>query len=340
MKTTCTCFYPGTGCKPAKNKVFCTFAPFAQAKNGRNRLKTHPRNTIEEFFLQSLLRISVAVIFIVLGTDFLFQRDFFRFDGFIDFGVLGALAISILLFRLKYLRASTLVLTLITLALMLFQSVYLRSYTTMSFSIILMIGFVFSIMLKGILRWTMHGITLACLIAVFSWQAFHFEYYLVPHVGDVITMGVTYFMLYIIIAYSTAYLKRRYDSIHEELISMNAELVDKANEIETQNEELLQSQQNLHELNINLERMVNERTEKIIQQNEQLIKYSYTNAHHLRGPVARVLGLIQVSKLEDSLDHSFIFQKIEEQTFEIDAVVRKINDELEKGKDPVAPPAG
>jgi len=73
---------------------------------------------------------------------------------------------------------------------------------------------------------------------------------------------------------------------------------------------------------------VHERTDKVKQQNEQLIKYSYNNAHHLRGPVARVLGLIQLSKLEQGLDYSILFQKIEAQTIEIDTVVRKINQEL------------
>ncbi len=191
-----------------------------------------------------------------------------------------------------------------------------------------MIGFAYSILLKGTVKIIMHGITLASMLAVFIWQTQHAEYYMKPNPGEIISMGATYLTLYLIISYTSGYLKMRYDAIHLELINTNSELTEKASEIETQNEELVQSQQNLYELNLNLEKMVHDRTDKIKQQNEQLIKYSYNNAHHLRGPVARVLGLIQVSRLAESVDHAFLFQKIEEQTYEIDAVVRKINDEL------------
>jgi hypothetical protein len=45
--------------------------------------------------------------------------------------------------------------------------------------------------------------------------------------------------------------------------------------------------------------------------------------------VARVLGLIQLSKMDTTLDLPFIFKKVEEQVLEIDEVVKGINQELE-----------
>jgi hypothetical protein len=117
--------------------------------------------------------------------------------------------------------------------------------------------------------------------------------------------------------------------MHSYLKDTNKELNQKANEIITQNEELLQATDNLHVLNTNLEKIVNERTTRIQIQNEILIKYSYRNAHHLRGPVARLLGLAAIHKLDSSPDHDFIIEKMVDQAHEIDSVIKQINIDLE-----------
>lgn len=75
--------------------------------------------------------------------------------------------------------------------------------------------------------------------------------------------------------------------------------------------------------------MVAARTAEVTRQNETLIRYAYANAHHLRGPVARALGLIQLSRIDSALDCPYILQKVEEQVAEIDAVVKDINRELD-----------
>ena len=110
----------------------------------------------------------------------------------------------------------------------------------------------------------------------------------------------------------------------------NVELISKANEIEAQHEELMQSHESLNELNRNLEKIVMERTQKVHDQNQMLLKYTYTNAHHLRGPVARLLGLINVHKLDPNPDYNFFISKMEDQAMEIDHVVKQINEELEE----------
>jgi ATP/maltotriose-dependent transcriptional regulator MalT len=134
-----------------------------------------------------------------------------------------------------------------------------------------------------------------------------------------------------IISYCTHF-KLRYDEINQALRKANEELNNKASEIEAQHEELLQSHEHVNDLNKNLERLVLERTAKVQAQNEMLLKYTYTNAHHLRGPVARLLGLITIHKLEPKPDYDFFFTKMEDQAKEIDEVVQRINAELENEK--------
>jgi hypothetical protein len=277
---------------------------------------------IEKFFLHHLLRILFVGAIVIIATDYLFQENFMQYDGVVDFILLGAVIVSFIFFRLGYFDMSVLVITSVTLISMLYQSVILPQAATMSFSVILVVGFLFSVLLPANLRNIMHFITLTGMLAVFSWQATHASFYKQPNAGEVITMGFTYIFLYFAISYSSGYLKMKYDAVNREINLKNFELSEKAYEIEAQNEELTQSQQTLNEMNLNLEKIVNERTERII-------KYSYNNAHNLRGPVARLLGLIKLSKLEHSPNYLFLFQKIEEQTNEIDLVVKKINNDLE-----------
>lgn len=77
---------------------------------------------------------------------------------------------------------------------------------------------------------------------------------------------------------------------------------------------------------------MNERTAKIQLQNEILFKYSYRNAHHLRGPVARLLGLATIYKLDTTQNADFYVEKMVDQAHEIDSVIKQINIDLELGK--------
>lgn len=281
---------------------------------------------IEKFFLLTFLRISIAGIALILITDLIYSpADVVSLT--IDTAILSACILSYLI-RHRNFNLSVLLITCITLVAMVYQCMAVPMNTTTSFSIILIIGFITSILLQKQLLWIMHVLTFTAIIVIFVFQTLDPALRFSPKVSDVITIAITYLVLYIIISYCTALLKRKYDQIHDSLRSANFELYEKANEIEAQNEELLQVQDNLGELNKDLERIVDERTAKIKIQNEVLIKYSYTNAHHLRGPVARLLGLVSIYRLDSKADSNDFFNKIEDQAKEIDDVVRRINSEL------------
>ncbi len=96
-----------------------------------------------------------------------------------------------------------------------------------------------------------------------------------------------------------------------------------------QNKQLVQSQTKLSALNQNLEVLVEEKTANIKKQNEQLRRYAFANAHEVRGPVARLLGLIQLSKIESELKYPWIFEKIAEETESLDTIVKGLTNELD-----------
>ncbi|MBL7859175.1 MAG: hypothetical protein JNM57_15890 [Cyclobacteriaceae bacterium] len=286
---------------------------------------------IEKFFLLAVLRIMIVGGVLILVTDFILTPEDI-ISLIIDVAILSTAILSFFI-REKNFTLSALIVTTVPLAAMFYQSLVVPINTSTSFSVILIVGFLFSILLKGILQWIMHGMAVACIVSIFIIQTINPTLRFSPDAGDIISIAMTYLVLYAIISYCTAVLKTSYDHVQQYLRNANMELQDKKNEIEAQNEELLQIQDNLHELNTNLERMVHERTEKIKAQHEILIKYSYTNAHHLRGPVARLLGLVAIQRMESTADPSFFFTKIEEQANEIDNVVKKINSELQTRDD-------
>jgi hypothetical protein len=126
-------------------------------------------------------------------------------------------------------------------------------------------------------------------------------------------------------------LKFNYDRLYQRLKDSNVELNQKADEIAHQNSELLKIQGHLNSLNVDLEKIVDERTAKIQEQNKLLIKYSHANAHHLRGPVARLLGLGSIYNIDASANADFIVEKMMEEAKEIDSVIKKISLDLDRG---------
>lgn len=257
-----------------------------------------PLKDIEVFFLNTLLKITSVGVAVVFITDLtFFPEDVLSIS--IDVTILLGCVVAYLI-RNRYPQVSIISLTTIVLSAMVYQCLNVPTNTTTSLSILLVVGFIHSVMLKGRLMWIMHIITCSVIIAIFIIQYLNPSLRFSKDINDVITVAVTYSILYGILAYATAKLKQSYDGIHS----------------------------HLRELNLHLEQIVNERTEKVHQQHEVLLKYSYANAHHLRGPVARLLGLAELSKLENKPSAEFIIEKMVEQANEIDMVVKQINIDL------------
>jgi signal transduction histidine kinase len=86
----------------------------------------------------------------------------------------------------------------------------------------------------------------------------------------------------------------------------------------------------IEKINANLEVVVNERTKKIKDQNELLTEYAYFNSHQVRGPLARILGLISVLHLEFNRD-SFgpYIDMLHQASTELDEAIKNINDQLD-----------
>jgi hypothetical protein len=95
------------------------------------------------------------------------------------------------------------------------------------------------------------------------------------------------------------------------------------------NYKLQRTNENLYTLNHELE----EHVSALEEANSRFNRYSWMNSHTLRAPIARILGLIAVSKFPDEIDNrSFINEKILEATVELDKVVKEMNGLLEDSR--------
>jgi len=287
-------------------------------------------NSLEKFFVATLLKISISGVLIILITDvILFPYD--SLSVLIDLCILIA-CVAAYFIRDKFPTVSILTITCTTLAAMFYQCLLVPTNTTTSLSVILLAGFIVSILLNGRVMWIMHCATVTILLAIFFVQYYNPKLRSTTTGGETITVAITYVVIYFILTYFSGILKYQYNKLVKSLRTLNDDLVEKTQEIESQNEELMQAHESLNLLNASLEKVVMDRTEKIRAQNEALYKYSYRNAHHLRGPVARLLGLAQIWRLESKPDSDFFLNQVEAQAAEIDKVIRQINIDLERGE--------
>ncbi|GAA5033241.1 hypothetical protein GCM10011506_25200 [Marivirga lumbricoides] len=100
-------------------------------------------------------------------------------------------------------------------------------------------------------------------------------------------------------------------------------------EIQAQNEELRSQSEDIASINERLEEIVHDRTKKLREQNEKLSKYAFMNSHELRGPICRMIGLLNLLKICRKDEFDKIIQLIHETGLELDNVTRSINKTLD-----------
>lgn len=134
---------------------------------------------------------------------------------------------------------------------------------------------------------------------------------------------------------------------NRDLYRLNQDIETQNEEIQAQSEELMQSQESLvmanHKIeeqkvelenqNELLEALLAEKKQDLVQTNQQLVsrnseleQFSYTVSHNLRGPVASLLGLINIINLTESEeDKKHILKLIEQSALSLETVIKDLN---------------
>jgi light-regulated signal transduction histidine kinase (bacteriophytochrome) len=120
---------------------------------------------------------------------------------------------------------------------------------------------------------------------------------------------------------------------------------DQKEELAAMNEELVQSNETLHDLNKkisvwneSLEETVAKRTREIEDQNAKLTEYAFYNAHKLRGPFCRIKGLVMLHELVTEIDEKKYIEKLMDNSIrELDSVIDEIQQIVNEAPDKVNP---
>ena len=121
------------------------------------------------------------------------------------------------------------------------------------------------------------------------------------------------------------------ENLESLVIDRTHELTKVNNELQTVNEELQSTNEEVKSLNENLEKIVIERTKKINRQLEQLSKYAHMNSHEVRAPLARMLGLMSLMKVEkNELEKEALLIKLISCSEELDGIIKRMNILLEE----------
>lgn len=130
--------------------------------------------------------------------------------------------------------------------------------------------------------------------------------------------------------------------VNQELNRLYKEVSEQNEEIQAQAQELSEINKNVLDANRNLEQLIAEKTvelretnEELVKHNNELLQFSYTVSHNLRGPVARLLGLTSLMNAEEDLSIAREMVKLIGKTAgELDTIIKDLSKILELRREP------
>ena len=96
------------------------------------------------------------------------------------------------------------------------------------------------------------------------------------------------------------------------------------------------SREELKQINENLNKVVIERTDALLHQNNILVHHAFINAHKVRAPLARILGITNLIKLEVNTENNpaaaELLHRLNESANELDETLREVRISLDKAE--------
>jgi two-component system, sensor histidine kinase LadS len=90
-------------------------------------------------------------------------------------------------------------------------------------------------------------------------------------------------------------------------------------ELEERNDMVLKQKVEIDAINDNLEMMVRKRTKQLQDKNDRIKEYAFSNSHIVRGPLARILGLVSIAEHEPK-----VIELIGKNAKELDVVIKEM----------------
>jgi tetratricopeptide (TPR) repeat protein len=123
-------------------------------------------------------------------------------------------------------------------------------------------------------------------------------------------------------------------ALNEEIRAQQEDIITSRDALEEKNISIAQMNESILNINENLEKIISERTAALEKQNHKLIEYTFINAHKLRAPLARIMGLANlVQYTPQDEEQAKLTALLLEAAHELDGVTKSINQVLEEGLD-------
>lgn len=152
-----------------------------------------------------------------------------------------------------------------------------------------------------------------------SFSSLNNEYFLMSREVD-------FLLCTAILILATFYLKENFFSYRESVQLTNTRLKKSSQKLIDQTRQLHQQQGKLSALRNNLEKIISGKISESRNKAELLEEYAFVNSHHVRAPLARVLGLIHLIEVEGQHNSSSdTLDKIKRDAQEMDRVLKEIN---------------
>lgn len=136
---------------------------------------------------------------------------------------------------------------------------------------------------------------------------------------------IDYLVVALLITAFVVYLKNKYLYYRRQVAIRNEQLERVALTLFNQNEELTTQQEEIKSINENLEALIADHTRGIESKNRELSEYAFINAHMLRGPLSRILGLTNLMENDPGNYPPADLKRIRESAQEIDRIIKEIN---------------
>lgn len=180
---------------------------------------------------------------------------------------------------------------------------------------------------------TLHGTILIIILIIYSIVFFLLSFF--PQLTNIpvhdaskvdpIQPAIDFFVIALIITTFLIYLKDRLFTYRARISHRHQQLQQLSLTLQKQNEELHESQEETLLINENLENIVEKHIKGIEEKNRELGEYAFINAHLLRAPICRMLGIINLMEIEGA---DADLTSVKEKAMQIDSIIRRINDAL------------
>ncbi len=141
-------------------------------------------------------------------------------------------------------------------------------------------------------------------------------------------LSIDFFVTCVLLTIFTLYVRKKFEHYRNQAERRNSQMEKIALTLTTQHQILVREQSEIESINNNLEQLIQERTRQIEDTNKALSEYAFINAHMLRAPLSRIIGLSDLMERDAVNGSKKKILEIKELAGSMDNVVRKITDAL------------